>query len=423
MASITYSNAKKYRYLGQDEEEPEQCQGETLRQKILKDLLQKQLSKHISLEHQLHNQKKFVRSVCEESVTANTSGLASFQDFKSVESLLNVKQTLKSCGLTESEIQLLLGEETQSSHLEAPHARRQRLEAIEDKIVHHRSYLETSLQAHNQTSSNALLEETQGVPVSGEAPQPNPHQDFLPEGHPMNHLQEIAEKLFPPEKSEQIHGEEHTGKKRQQDEALGSAKPKKNRNENPSCIYLTEKPKSYWDMQQIPKVIKGSANHLGAPLPQSPGKCIMGSSNDKNKILLHVTKTGTSAKVDLTKPFIMSLDPEDLIPLATIKANKKSIQELRDMEKFRNYNEGTPSSTLFIKNLSPSVSPKDLASLMGHFESTHGQKILYRILGGRMKGQAFVTFPDEEAASNALRLCTGYMLHGKPVVAVFGKKS
>lgn len=423
MASITYGNAKKYRYLGQDEEEPEQCQGETLRQKILKDLLQKQLSKHVSLEQQLHNQKKFIRSVCEEPVTANTSGLTSFEDFKSVESLLNVKQTLKSCGLTKSEIQLVLGEETQSSHLEAPHARRQRLEAIEGKIVHHRSYLEASLQAHNQTSSNALLEETQGVPASGEATQPTPRQDFLPEGHPMNHLTEIAENLFPPEKSDQAHGEEHTGKKRQQNETLSSAKSKKNKNENPSCIYLTEKPKSYWDMQQIPKVIKDSTSHAGAPLPQSPGKSFMGSSNDKDKTSLTVTKTSTNVKVDQTKPFIMTLDQDELIPLATIKANKKSIQELKDMEKFRDYNEGAPSSTLFIKNLSPSVSPKDLASLMGHFESTHGQKITYRILGGRMKGQAFVTFPDKEAASSALRLCTGYMLHGKPVVAVFGKKS
>ncbi|XP_045107991.1 RNA-binding protein 41-like [Portunus trituberculatus] len=421
MASVTYSNAKKYRYLGQDEEEPEEYQGDTLRQKILKDLLKKQLSKHISLEQQLHNQKKFVRSICEESVTANTSGLASFEDFKSVESLLNVKQTLKSCDLTESEIHLLLGEESQSSHLEAPHARRQRLEAIENKIVHHRSY-QASLLAQNQTSSNALLDDTQRVSVSGEASQPTLQQDFLPEGHPMNHLTEIAESLFPPVKSDKTHGEEHIEKKRQRDETVGPAKLKKNKNENPSCIYLTEKPKSYWDMQQIPKIIRCNTNHPDASLPQSPGKSLMGRSCERGKTLLHVTKTSTNVKVDQTKPFVMSLDPEDLIPLATINANKISIQELKDMEKFRNYNEGTPSSTLFIKNLSPSITPKDLASLMGHFESTHGQKILYRLLGGRMKGQAFVTFPDEEAASSALRLCTGYMLHGKPLVAVFAKK-
>lgn len=425
MASVTYSNAKKYRHLGQDEEEPEQNQSETLRQKILKELLHKQLSKHISLEQQLHNQKKFVRATCEESVTANTSGLASFEDFKSVESHISVKQTLKACGLTDSEIQLLLKEDSQSSPLEASHARRQRLEAIEDKLERHRSHLETSLQAADQVPSCDPLtchQEDKGVPVL-EVQQPTPHHDFLPEGHPMNHLKEIAEKLFPTENSDQRHTEEHTGKKRQQSETLGPAKAKRDKTGNSSCVYLTEKPKSYWDMQQIPKINEDSTMQLSAPFPQPPGKCLASSTSDKDKIVLHINKNTNNVMVDQTKPFIMKLDPEDLIPLATIEASKKSIQELKNMEKFRNYNEGTPSCTLYIKNLSPSVSPKDLASLMGHFESSHGPKILYRILGGRMKGQAFVTFPDEAAASGALRLCNGFVLHGRPLVAVFGKRS
>ncbi|KAG0715370.1 RNA-binding protein 41 [Chionoecetes opilio] len=426
MASVTYSNAKKYRHLGQDEEEPEQSQKEILRQKILKELSQKQLSKQVSLEQQLHNQKKFVRAAHEEAAAASTSGLTSFEDFKSVESVLNVKQTLKSCGLTDSEIQLLIDGESQN-YLQTPQARRQRLEAIEDKLVQHRGHLEVSHQPPDQAPRGDFelschQEEAQRVPLPEEVQEPPAPQDCLPHGHPMNYLKEIAEKLFPSDKSDQSYGEESFGKKREHCNSQGQTKPKRDRKETSSCVYLTEKPKTYWDLQQIPKVIGGACKPPRGPFPLPPGKGLTSTTSDRDKIIVHTTKN-TPVTIDHTKPFIMSLDPEDLIPLATIETNRKSIQELKDLDKFKNYNEGTPSRTLFIKNLSPSVSPKQLASLMGHFESSHGPKILYRILGGRMKGQAFVTFPDEAAASKALTLCTGYLLHGRPLVAVFGKRS
>lgn len=40
---------------------------------------------------------------------------------------------------------------------------------------------------------------------------------------------------------------------------------------------------------------------------------------------------------------------------------------------------------------------------------------------GRMKGQAFVTFPSEKQASEALTDTNGYILNDKPMVVVFGK--
>lgn len=37
---------------------------------------------------------------------------------------------------------------------------------------------------------------------------------------------------------------------------------------------------------------------------------------------------------------------------------------------------------------------------------------------GRMKGQAFITLPNEEKAEGALNDTNGFMLHGKPMVVV-----
>jgi len=37
---------------------------------------------------------------------------------------------------------------------------------------------------------------------------------------------------------------------------------------------------------------------------------------------------------------------------------------------------------------------------------------------GRMKGQAFITFPDESIAQKALKQTNGYLLREKPIVVV-----
>jgi hypothetical protein len=47
---------------------------------------------------------------------------------------------------------------------------------------------------------------------------------------------------------------------------------------------------------------------------------------------------------------------------------------------------------LFVKNLSPKVTEQDLASLFIQFQDDDSDRIVFKLLNGRMKGQAFVTF-------------------------------
>ena len=49
--------------------------------------------------------------------------------------------------------------------------------------------------------------------------------------------------------------------------------------------------------------------------------------------------------------------------------------------------------TLYIKNLSTKVTEQDLRTIFMRYEVQEGPSIDYRLLTGRMKGQAFVTFP------------------------------
>ena len=54
---------------------------------------------------------------------------------------------------------------------------------------------------------------------------------------------------------------------------------------------------------------------------------------------------------------------------------------------------------LFVKNLSAKVTEQDLASLFIQFQDDDSDKIVFKLLNGRMKGQAFVTFNSEYGPS------------------------
>ncbi|XP_061559045.1 RNA-binding protein 41 [Phycodurus eques] len=106
-----------------------------------------------------------------------------------------------------------------------------------------------------------------------------------------------------------------------------------------------------------------------------------------------------------------------------ILENRETQEGIRSIPRFRNYRPGKPSRVVCVKNLSPQASVAQLVALFSRFEGTGGgPPLLYRLLTGRMKGQAFVTLPDTEAAQNALQLLHGYRLLGKPLVLEFGRE-
>jgi len=51
--------------------------------------------------------------------------------------------------------------------------------------------------------------------------------------------------------------------------------------------------------------------------------------------------------------------------------------------------------TIYLKNLSSRVSETDLVSLFNRFQNPDDPKIVFRLLKGRMKGQAFVKFASK----------------------------
>ncbi|MPC28285.1 RNA-binding protein 40 [Portunus trituberculatus] len=93
---------------------------------------------------------------------------------------------------------------------------------------------------------------------------------------------------------------------------------------------------------------------------------------------------------------------------------------------FKNYTAGEPSVKLYIKNLAKTTTEEDLKFIFGRYvfwqnEEEAKQFSISLMKEGRMKGQAFITFPKKEQASEALEDVNGYILNDKPMVIAFGK--
>lgn len=110
------------------------------------------------------------------------------------------------------------------------------------------------------------------------------------------------------------------------------------------------------------------------------------------------------------------------IPEEMIVQNRVSLEEICNMPRFSNYSPGEPSKTLYLKNLTKDVTEANLVAMFSRFEKP-GCAVNYKLCSGRMRGQAFVSFPDEEVANQALQLVNGFVYKGKPIIVQFGTKS
>ncbi|KAM8998069.1 RNA-binding protein 41 [Ara ararauna] len=134
-----------------------------------------------------------------------------------------------------------------------------------------------------------------------------------------------------------------------------------------------------------------------------------------------------SSSLPATKPHqpppspVVIKDPVEFVPEEEICKNRLSEQELRSIPRFSSYSPGDPSKVLYLKNLGPRVTMQDLVSLFARFQKEDSPPIQFRLLSGRMRGQAFLTFPDVQLAQDAMHLVNGYKLQGKPLVIEFGK--
>ncbi|MBN3322948.1 RBM41 protein, partial [Atractosteus spatula] len=92
-------------------------------------------------------------------------------------------------------------------------------------------------------------------------------------------------------------------------------------------------------------------------------------------------------------PPVTVTGPVQPISEEEIRANRATVQEIQQIPRFHNYQQGEPSKVLFVRNLSPRASLAQLVSVFSRFQPPCAPVLRYRLLTGRLKGQAFITFP------------------------------
>lgn len=126
---------------------------------------------------------------------------------------------------------------------------------------------------------------------------------------------------------------------------------------------------------------------------------------------------------------ICLLRPEDLITDQELESNRIPTDKWSEYPVFKNYSMGDHQShRLYVKNIHRKVLLRDLYRLFARYihldNYDHVDKfgIVY-MEKGRMRGQAFVTYPEVTQASLALTSTNGFMFHDRPIVVQYGRCS
>ncbi|KAL0694593.1 hypothetical protein Bca4012_061773 [Brassica carinata] len=121
-------------------------------------------------------------------------------------------------------------------------------------------------------------------------------------------------------------------------------------------------------------------------------------------------------------------EDSNLKPFASIEELEKGRlppQDILSLPMFKNYTAGNPSLVLYVKNLAKDVITDDFyyifGSQFGSVEAAKSSLGVRLMQEGRMRGQAFLTFPSVEVAHRALNLVNGFVFKGKPMIIQFGR--
>jgi len=186
-----------------------------------------------------------------------------------------------------------------------------------------------------------------------------------------------------------------------------SEKPnnEKERNELQSDSKVTETQNKLKSKKKSRKKSKKSKNTEANPTP--------GTTSTISTTPLPTTTQCTSTEVPTTTP--------TTITRSVIDENRITHEQI--MADFQNYEAGTPSNVLYLKNLGKQVTVADLAGIFNCFQPTEQGSLSIKLMThGRMKGQAFITFQYTKAASLALQSVNGFVFKGKPIILSYGKQ-
>lgn len=367
-------------------------------QKQLKNLLDKQLQKDVTIQQQLSQKRTFTSASAHCPAVNSLSGLTSLDQFQEVDKLDAYTEELKKCGLTDEEIQLkMMADDSNKPQKKRnfgidPSIMEERLQKIQEKIEKKNVDLDQKDKFHGQKAltrhemelERSLLRDCNSDDkkkvMNALTTVLDPRERTLP-NDPMSQLPEILENI--------TKGSSQGKSKRRK---------RKQKNKEPTSDEI--------DM-------KGLLSD-GCRVVTTESSTFDSSTN-------RVQEEGEIGEVATCKPRPRNPVPE--VSLEDIQNNRLAFEEIKNLPRFENYAPGELSKILYLKNLSNKVHQQDLESIFNKFLPEGAGGLEYRVLTGRMRGQAFITFPDTNSASRALEHVNGYLLKDRPIIIQYGRKN
>ncbi|XP_077519459.1 RNA-binding protein 41-like [Amblyomma americanum] len=346
------------------EDEPaEKCPGkrrrtETEPEIILQGMLAKQLETRFSVKHLTEQQKHF--TAAGNYVELSYAGTRSLGEYKADDSQERRKRALLECGLTSEEVELYLqSEDTAAMKQKHP---------LMDPSLFNSKVEEIEWKISKNSTNNQLSDNIQDEMCRGNLKLSNIMSQSegitcneLPAKvlkDPMSHIADFSQRLM---------------------ERVMSKRKNKRKMEPKTYLLNTN-----IDKQRAPDEMGGSTED-DTPRP--------------DPTIYHVVVP---------------------IPENDIASERLGLDEIKKLPRFQNYSPGNKSQVLYLKNLHHKVDIRELMALFCRFDEDTC-RVKYRLLSGKLRGQAFVTFPCVEAATRALELCNGYLLRGRPIIIEYGR--
>ncbi|KAF6091362.1 RNA binding motif protein 41 [Phyllostomus discolor] len=392
---------------------------ETEGERQLKSLLQHQLDTSVSIEECVSKKESFAPGTMYKPFGKEAAGTMTLSQFQTLHEKDQEAASLRELGLNETEILIWkshVSGEKRTRLRATPEAIQNCLQDIEERISEHHRILclpqrfakskqltrremeiEKSLfqgtdrhsflkalyyQAyHKKTSADKYMTSMKRKIKLGTKDEPQKKN----KGDPMNNLESFYQEMIMKKRLEEFHlmrGEPFASHSLVSATSVGDSGTA----ENPPLLQ---------DKGEQAAQGKSPSLHVAKVIDNSPEQCWTGPKK-------------------LTQPI-------EFVPEDEIQRNRLSEEEIRKIPMFSSYNPGEPNKVLYLKNLSSRVTERDLVSLFARFQEKKGPPVQFRMMTGRMRGQAFITFPNKEKAWQAFHLVNGYKLHGKILVIEFGK--
>ncbi|XP_068592717.1 RNA-binding protein 41 [Cebidichthys violaceus] len=394
---------------------------ETEGQRQLHGLLLQQLHTGVDIDRCVAKRQCFAPSALYRPFGQQAAGVRSLSEFQALQDGEKDQASLRELGLTETEIQMWqsrdVPEASEKSHTgvsAAPGAKQQRLQVIRDKIEARAELLarpqrfaaSRPLSRREMEIERALFQGTDRLgfltALYHRDEDTQESQEGASSSDPMDSLyRDVLSKERKP-------AAQTTGAAHLSTHGLISDQSQGSRTDDQSEEASDHQPESISEQ----RLARGGPGPPPAPPAAAPTHI-----NIRQPIgsLCGATRATTRGPLTVTGD-VETISDEDILK------NRESEEGVRSIPRFRNYQPGKPSKVLCVKNLSAQASAAQLVALFSRFERENEPPVLYRLLTGRMRGQAFITLPDAETAQGALQLVHGYRLLGKPLVVEFGRE-